>query len=151
MRIILGAFFLAAVMVGCGRDADPPSVSDSDAAEILESTPWIDRLPESEADVLHTYIYARREGVYVTGNAHKGSYETFRYFVEDDRLQMRFTEERTKYDTRFRIEPFRHRVFAWKLTLDSPPRGPAVYYGFDDGRGRDVLPAWTVALIGRGR
>ena len=147
MKAILGALLLT-VVVGCGRADEPARVSDGDALAILESTPWLDRVPEAETDVLHTYVYARGEGVYVTGNAHKGSYETFRYFVEDDRLRLRFTDEGKSYDARFRIERVRHRIFEWKLTFDRSPRGPDVYYGFDHGRGRGALPAWVARLAG---
>ena len=123
--IVIACVALAA----CGRDEEA-RVADRDALAVLESTPWLDRLPEREADVFHTYVFARGEGVFVAGNAYKGSYEVFRYFAEDDRLRLRFTEEGRSYDARFSIERAQHPVFDWKLTLEGAPRGPEVYFGF---------------------
>jgi hypothetical protein len=124
------------VLAGCGRDH--ARVADRDALAVLESTPWLDRLPEQEADVLHTYVFAHGQGVFVSGNAYKGSYEAFRYVAEDDRLRLRFIEEGRSYDARYRIEKVRHAVFDWKLTLDGAPRGPAVYFGFRHQREVDA-------------
>jgi hypothetical protein len=117
------------VLAACGRDEEA-RVADGDAVAVLESTPWLDRLPERESDVFHTYVFARGQGVFVSGNAYQGSYEAFRYLAEDDRLRLRFIAEGRSYDARFRIERVRHAVFDWKLTLEDAPRGPAVYFGF---------------------
>jgi hypothetical protein len=131
----VAAITCAALAASCGRD--DARVADGDALAILESTPWLDRLPEREADVFHTYVFARGEGVFVAGNAYKGSYEVFRYVAEGDRLRLRFTDEGRTYDARFRIERAHHPVFDWKLTLEAAPRGPEVCYGVQHGHELD--------------
>jgi len=148
MRTIVVATFLAAAVAGCGR-GDEPAVRAGDAPAILESTPWLDKVPERETDVIHVYAFGRGEGVYVSGNAYKGTYEAFRFFAEDDRLRLRFLDENKSYDARFKIESVKHRIFDWKLTLDDPPRGPKVYYGFDHDHGDRVreLPPRVLRLL----
>jgi hypothetical protein len=131
------ALVLVVALAACGR-GEPTRVHD--AAKILESTPWFDRAPRSEEDVIHLYAFLRGEGVYFTGNAYKGSFEAFRYFVEDDLLKMRMLDENKTYSTRFTIERVDDRVFDYKLTLDGSPRGPKVYYGIDQHHGATLPP-----------
>jgi hypothetical protein len=152
MRIMLGlmAVALAGAGAGCSDGGPRPTPAEpaGDAARILESTPWLDRAPESETDVVHAWIFPRGEGLYFVGNSYKGSYELFRYFIEDDELRLRFLDEDKAYRTRFQVQRVEDRVFDWKLTLDAAPRGPKVYYGFDQGR---ALPAGVEALLSRAR
>lgn len=130
---------LVVLAVGCGREERSRSVDPRDAARILESTPWFDRAPQSETDVIHLWAFMRGEGVYFTGNAYKGSFEAFRYFVEDDLVKLRMLDENKTYSMHFRIDRVEDRVFDWKLTLDGAPRGPNVYYGIDQHH-RQVPP-----------
>src|SRR5687768_12250515 len=135
------------LVVGCGGDDPPPAaLHGNEAAKILEQTPWLDRAPQDESDVIHAYIFPRGEGVYFTGNAYKGSYEVFRYFIEDDELRLRFIEEGKSYSLRFRVERFQHEVFDYRLTLTDAPRGPKVYYGFDPHK---ALPKAAARVIDR--
>ena len=133
----------AAAPAGCGRDepSRAAGVTDArDAARILESTPWFDRAPEKESDVIHLWAFLRGEGVYFTGNAYKGSFEAFRYFVEDDLIKVRMLDENKTYASHFRIERVHDRVFDYRLTLDGAPRGPKVYYGIDQSNGASLPP-----------
>lgn len=136
------------VLTGCGRDEARRGVpvSHGDAAEILERTPWLDRAPRHERDVVHAWIFPRGEGLYFVGNAYKGSYEAFRYFVEGDELRVRFLDDGTSHTIHFRIERFEDRVFDYRLTFDASPRGPKVYYGFDQHHA-DRLPAATRKVL----
>lgn len=138
---------LAVVTLGaCGRDEGRRGVpvSHGDAAAILESTPWLDRAPEHESDIVHVWIFPRGEGLYFVGNAYKGSYETFRYFVEEDEIRMRFHDDGKSHTMHFRIERIEDRVFDYRLTFDHTPRGPKVYYGLDQHRD---LPAAARTLL----
>ena len=116
-----------------------------DAEKVLESTAWLDRAPESESDVIHAWIFPRGEGLYFSGNAYKGSYETFRYFVEDGRIKLRFNADGEKHEMGYKIERVDDRTFDYKLTLDRSPRGPSVYYGIESGR-RALPPAVEAAI-----
>ena len=138
---------LVVALVGCGRDRAPRGevVPQKDAERVLEGTAWLDRAPQSETDVIHAWIFPRGEGLYFTGNAYKGAYETFRYFLEDDRIKLRFLADGTKHEMKYRIERFDDRTFDYKLTLDRSPRGPSVYYGVEPGR--HALPAAADAIL----
>jgi len=120
---------------GCGRGDDGGAgreITDKkDAAKILESTPWLDRAPEAEADVIHAWVFPRGEGLYFVGNAYKGSYELFRYWIEEDEIRVRFLDDGSKHTMHYKVERVDDRVFDYKLTLDDSPRGPKVYFGFD--------------------
>jgi hypothetical protein len=138
---LLGSILVAALALSaCGRDEARRGVpvSHGDAAAILESTPWLDRAPERESDVVHVWVFPRGEGLYFVGNSYKGAYETFRYFVEDDELRVRFHDDGRggkTYTMHFRIERIEDRVFDYRLTFDQSPRGPKVYYGLDQRHG----------------
>jgi hypothetical protein len=148
-RTLLAVMVAALGAAGCGRDDARRAavVEDSrDAARILQSTPWLDRAPHDERDLIHAWVFPRGEGLYFVGNAYKGSYELFSFFVEDDELRIRFLDDGTTHKLRFQIEKAHDRVFDYKLTLDPTPRGPKVYYGFEQGR---ALPEAAGALIDR--
>ena len=128
-------------LVACSDDAPrPASIPQGEAVKILESTPWLDSAPQDEADIFHAYIFPRGEGLYFTGNSYKGSYELFRYFVEDDTIKLRFLDEGKTYTTRFTINRWEGEVFDYKLTLHDAPRGPTEYFGFSSAT-HDRLPA----------
>ena len=151
MKRILLACVLATAGVGCGHGSSSSSRSDDDvvaqkdAERILEETPWMDRAPEDESDVIHAWIF-QGEGLYFTGNAYKATFERFRYYAEKDQLKLRFLDDGAKHDVHFKIERVRDRVFDYKLTLDGDPRGPSVYYGFDAHRAA-ALPDAVRAIV----
>ena len=149
MRLLVLSLVVLA-LTACGRDDGRrgAEVSHRDASKILESTPWLDRAPEHESDIVHAWIFPRGEGLYFVGNAYKGAYETFRYFVEEDQIKVRFNHDGKSHTMRFTIERVDDRVFDYRLTFDQSPRGPKVYYGFEQHRDlqRD-LPAPTRSLL----
>jgi hypothetical protein len=146
---LLLAVVAAAGAAGCGRDSSPRPdvvVAHKDAAKILQETPWLDRAPEREQDVVKAWVFPRGEGVYFEGNAFKGSYELFSYFIEEDELRIRFLDDGKSHKVKYTIEKVDHRIFDYKLTFDQSPRGPKVYYGFDH---QHALPPAARAVIAR--
>lgn len=147
MRTLALSILVAVTLLGCSSNESPPAALDGeDAARILEQTPWLDRLPEQERDVVNVWLFMHGEGAYVVGNAYKGSYETFRYFVEDGELRVRFHDDGKTHVVSFRIERVRQGVFDYRMTLDRAPRGPKVYYGFDPDK---ALPDAAARVIDR--
>src|SRR5688500_4253 len=104
MKTLALAFVVIGLVACGGEEKRRDAVPQRDAEKILESTPWLDSAPESEEDVIHAWIFPRGEGVYFTGNAYKGSYETFRYFIEDGRIKLRFLSDGSKHEMKFKIE-----------------------------------------------
>ncbi len=134
---------VATAVASCGRDEAPAprTIHGGDAVRILENTPWLDKAPEHETDVIQLYAFARGEGLFFEGNQYKGGYEAFAWFAEDDELRLRFLAENKTYKTRFTIERVDDRVFDYKLTLSASPRGPKIYYGFASHRDARVPAA----------
>lgn len=135
---------LALSLVAC-RDAGPPAshgvvIADSDAERVLQTTPWLDSMPESERHVIQAYVFQRGEGIFFHGNSYKATIEALRYWVEGGTIKLNFLDEQKTYKTKWKIERYRGEVFDYKLTIEKDPRGPKVYYGFDQNR---QLPAWV--------
>jgi hypothetical protein len=151
MRHLAIVSLLAFALVGC-RDKRPvpagEPVSHDDAEEILESTPWLDKIPQHERDVIRAYVFDDGQGLYFIGNSYKATFEALTYSVERDGLTLRFLDENKKYKTDWKIERFRGEVFDYKLTLKKDPRGPKVYYGFDHGRELPETVSKIKALAG---
>jgi hypothetical protein len=139
------AFVVSLVSLGACQDAKPrpEPVPDDEAAELLESTPWLDRAPRTERDVIHLYVFQDGEGIYFIGNAYKATLELIKYWLDGNRVEMRFLDENKAYKTKYRIEKYRGEIFDYKLTLDKSPRGPKVYYGFDSNRAHELPPLVT--------
>lgn len=133
---------VAALVLSACQDAPsaPKPLPDDEAAELLELTPWLDRAPRSERDVINAYIFQDGEGLYFVGNAYKATMEVLKYWLDGKDLELRFLDENKAYKTTFTIEKYRGEIFDYKLTLKKSPRGPKVYYGFDPGHSRE-LPA----------
>ena len=147
-KLALVAVAIALAAGGCRGDHSSSSsnevVAQKDAEKILESTAWMDRAPQAEEDVIHAWIF-QGEGLYFTGNAYKASFERFRYYAEGATLKLRFLNDGEKHDVGFKIERVKSDpVFDYKLTLDGDPRGPSVYYGFDNHR---ALPGAVRAVL----
>ncbi len=139
---------LATSLAACGSsssDDEQPPVSARDAQRLLTQTPWLDHLPAHEGDTIDLLQLDRRgQGVYVHGNAYRGSYEAFRYTASSDQLELEFLDSQQRTSTGYRIERFRRQGFDLRLVLSDSPRGPSVYYGFDPRRG---IPAAVRAVL----
>ncbi len=153
-RRILAPLLLAAALVAplaCGGESAAPAiaVSASEAARLLTETPWLDHLPAHESDTIDLLQFDRRsQGVYVHGNAYRGSYEVFQYEATRDELRLVFPDGGERARTGYRIERIKRQGFDLRLTLTDSPRGPAAYYGFARGR---QLPAAVRAVLPRAK
>jgi hypothetical protein len=136
--------FALAILTACHHGAPTPGddVAAADLGHVLESTPWLDHMPQSERDVVRAWIFVEGEGAYLEGAAYRGSYEAFRYDLDGAKLGLHFLDRDQRATTKVKLERFRERPFAFKLTLTDPPRGPAVYYGFEsDAAAAAAVPA----------
>lgn len=156
VRMIFGlAAMAASSQLACEGQVRPAEVSAKDAAQLLTQTPWLDHLPAHEGDTIDLLQLDRRgQGVYVHGNAYRGSYEVFQYEATRDELRLRFLDGGERAKTGYRIERIKRQGFDLRLTLTDSPRGPAAYYGFDSRRAvpaavRAVLPPQVTPAAGK--
>lgn len=137
---------LALTLSACSDDRPAPRgepVDVADAADILESTPWLDTAPRSERDKINAYVFQDGQGLFFFGNSYKATYELFMYDVDNDKLKLEFLDEDKTYKTTYKIERYRGEIFDYKLTIKKAPRGPKVYFGFSSDH---AMPA-TVSKI----
>src|SRR5687767_318678 len=144
VSVLALALAAAASVAGC---KDSPSsagsgelVSAADAPDILESTAWIDSVPRTERSIINGWVFQAGEGLFFVGNSYKATIELFRYVATNTALELEFLDESKTYGTRYTIERYKGEVFDYKLTFKKSPRGPKVYFGFDQDRGDRVLP-----------
>lgn len=127
------------------KSSEPQEVSAAEARKLLASTPWLDHMPAAENDSIDLLqLDPRGNGVYVHGNAYKGSYEVFRYEATNDELRLTFLDNGARAKTGYRIERMKRKGFDLRLTFTASPRGPAAYYGFENGR---ALPPAVQKLL----
>jgi hypothetical protein len=126
-------FALAVLLASaCGRAAAPRHVPPDEAKTLLLDRNWIDVWPESDAQPLHVYRFvpSMGGGVYQDRTLYAGRFELFAFETDGTTIRFDLPHAKQRAETRFAIE----RVdgpepFDLRLTLASPPRGPAVYYG----------------------
>jgi hypothetical protein len=141
---VLALALAAASVAGC---SDTPAtsagepVSAADAVDVLESTAWIDSVPRTERSIINGWVFQAGEGLFFVGNSYKATIELFRYEATNKTLELEFLDESKTYGTAYAIERYKGEVFDYKLTLKKSPRGPKVYYGFDNDHGDRVVPA----------
>ena len=134
MRIVLSSLLLLAV-ASC--DDGEPLAADEAAAQLVDRN-WIDTWPENADDHLHVYRFtpSMGGGVYQDRTVFEGRFELFTFEATGDTLRYRFPGKDEVHTTAYRIDrvegpaPFTHR-----LTLEDSPRGPAVYYGWNEASG----------------
>jgi hypothetical protein len=140
MRTALAACL---VLAACSSEAPPASqrVAPADAARLLIDRNWIDRLPETARDRLHVYRFvpSMGGGVFQDRTLFKGEFELFTFEATGDRIRVVTPEDGTTHDTGYRIERIQNGPEGTdlKLTLDDPPRGPAVYFTWSGETDRD--------------
>jgi hypothetical protein len=142
---------LALTLSACS-DAPAPRgepVDIADAADLLESTPWLDTAPRSERDKINAYVFQDGQGLFYFGNSYKATIELFEYDLDGDKLVLEFLDERKTYKTAYKIERHRGEIFDYKLTIKKAPRGPKVYYGFASDHAMPALVSKIKALAPR--
>jgi hypothetical protein len=139
------ALALAAASVAACSDTPASSagepVSAADAVDVLESTPWLDTMPRTERSVINAYLFTGGDGAFLIGNSYKMTIEMFVYEATNKTLELEFLDENKSYGTAYTIERYKGEAFDYKLTLKKSPRGPKVYYGFDNDQGDRAVPA----------
>lgn len=130
------ALLLASVALLACDDAEP--IAAEDARAHLIDRNWIDSWPEEADDQLHVYRFtpSMGGGVYQDRTVFEGKFELFTFEATGDTLRFRFPGKDEVHTSAYRIErvegpaPFTHR-----LTLMDTPRGPSVYYGWNEKSG----------------
>ncbi|MBX3251415.1 MAG: hypothetical protein KF901_29830 [Myxococcales bacterium] len=128
--ILAGALTLLAA---CGGSAD--TLSPEAARSELTDRNWIDRWPEAHDDRLHVYRFtpSMGGGVYQDRTVFEGSFELFTFEATGDQIRFVFPAKSERAQTGYRIERVDGPApFTRKLVLDDDPRGPGVYYGWDE-------------------
>jgi hypothetical protein len=129
------ALLLATAFAGCGSSspAGRAGLSDADSARLLVDRNWIDRLPAKVNDHLHVYRFvpSMGGGVFQDRTLFKGEFELFVFEVKAGRIEFFMPHEHKKFSSGFRIERTSEgpEGYDLRLTLEAPPRGPAVFYG----------------------
>ncbi len=134
-RIILAAIailFISSCQKDDGDRDKKNQVSQAEAAELLINRNWMDLWPETETEKLMVFRFVPEMGggVFQDRTLFKGIFELFTYEVKGGEIHFNLHYNKEKVSSKFRIE----RVdgpepFDLKLTIDSSPRGPKVYYG----------------------
>ena len=134
MRILPAALLLV-LLASCRGDAPAKykatSVSEQAAADLLINRNWMDLWPESASEKLHVFRFVpdMGGGVYQDRTLFKGSFELFSFSVADGKIQFHLHHKQQKVSSGFRIERVSGpEPFDLKLSIDSSPRGPSVYY-----------------------
>jgi hypothetical protein len=154
-KSMLFAFVALAVInvVGC-RSHSPTDnaleIADSEAVEIIVSTPWLDTIPNAPDDKFSLFGFEGEIGVFVTGNQFRGSYDMFGYEIDRKTLTFHFFADDKTAKSKFKLERVRKGDFDFRLTMKDSPRGPKVYYGFDLARGA-VMSAQAAAAWQRAK
>ncbi|MEM6954361.1 MAG: hypothetical protein AAF411_04275 [Myxococcota bacterium] len=133
MRAI-SAFVL--LLAACSGEA--PSLTPQEAASQLIDRNWIDAWPESKDDRLHVFRFvpSMGGGVHQDRNVFEGEFELFTFEATGDEIRFRFPGREEVHTTSYRIEPVDGpQPFTHRLVLDDSPRGPDVYYGWNEAGG----------------
>ncbi len=134
-RLFVALSLSAAAAAGCSSKTEPArqhAVSPEVAAKLLIDRNWIDRMPETHSDRLHVFRFVPTMGggVYQDRTLFKGSFELFVFKVKGETLDIVLPETHERVTSQFTIEEVSGPApFDLKLTLQSVPRGPQIYYG----------------------
>ncbi|MEM9071154.1 MAG: hypothetical protein AAGE52_21770 [Myxococcota bacterium] len=135
-----------ALLAGCSDSAEVLSPADA-RAELINRN-WLDVWPESADDHLHVFRFtpSMGGGVYQDRTVFEGKFELFTFEATGDTLRIVFPGKDERHETAYQIEridgpaPFNRR-----LVLEDSPRGPSIYYGYDEGS-TDVPAGLTMPL-----
>ena len=135
MRTLAAVLLIA--LAACASEPGPAKARRVDpdaAAALLIDRNWIDRLPETAQDRLHVYRFvpSMGGGVFQDRTLFRGEFELFTFEVAGDEVRIVTPEDGTAHTTGFHIDRITDGPEGTdlRLTLDHPPRGPAVYLGW---------------------
>ncbi len=120
-------------LLACG--GEPAALPSAQAAQELVNRNWLDVWPESHDDRLHVYRFtpAMGGGVFQDRTVFEGHFELFTFSEGNGTITFRFPGKNERHETAYRIEPVEGpRPFTRRLVLEDDPRGPGVYYGYDE-------------------
>lgn len=134
LLLVLSAGLLAA---GCGSSATSTALDPAAARQALIDRNWVSVWPTGRDEQLQVFRFVpgMGGGVFQDRTIFRGSFELFQFEASGDEIRFVFPHDGQRVRTPYRIEeidgpdPFTHR-----LTLETTPRGPAVYYGWDEGQ-----------------
>lgn len=135
IRICFAALLVFSI-AACGSDrpssSDGTTVSNEEAADLLINRNWMDLWPESETEKLNVFRFvpSMGGGVFQDRTLFKGTFELFTFAVKGDVITFNLHHTKEKVPAQFRIERVTGpEPFDLRLTIDSSPRGPSVYFG----------------------
>ena len=134
-RLVGALCFSVAAVAGCSSTPEPArnhALAPDVAAKLLIDRNWIDRMPETHSDRLHVFRFVPTMGggVYQDRTLFKGSFELFVFKVKGESIDIVLPETHERVTSQFSIEEVSGPApFDLKLTLQSVPRGPQVYFG----------------------
>jgi hypothetical protein len=133
------ALIACVVLAACSSSPSAPGgkavrYDPGEAARLLVDRNWIDRLPETPRDKLHVYRFvpSMGGGVYQDRTLFKGTFELFTFEVDGETVRIVTPEDGRAHAVRFHVDRITDGAEGTdlRLTLDGPPRGPSVYYGW---------------------
>ncbi|MGF1466397.1 MAG: hypothetical protein ACFCGT_09695 [Sandaracinaceae bacterium] len=135
MRLVL-TLTLALALAACGGPSGEALAPDAARGALIDRN-WVSLWPTDPNQRLHVYRFvpSMGGGVYQDRTVFRGSFELFQFEATGQELRFAFPDNQERLHTPYRIErvdgprPFTHR-----LTLEQAPRGPAVYYGWNEGQ-----------------
>jgi hypothetical protein len=149
MRTALIACVVLAACSSSGTAPRPTAVrcDPGEAAKLLIDRNWLDRVPETPRDHLFVYRFvpAMGGGVFQDRTLYKGAFELFTFEVHGDTVRVVTPEDGKVHTSAFHIDRITDGAYQTdlRLTLDDPPRGPGVYYGWSNEK---AVPAMVTQL-----
>lgn len=136
MRHIVSAtcLVLALVTFGCGS-SNEVIPAEKAHTELIDRN-WLDTWPESRDDRLQVFRFtpSMGGGVHQERTVYEGSFELFTFTATGDTIRFVFPGRDEVHETAYRIEEVDGPApFTRRLVLEDSPRGPGVYYGWDEG------------------
>ena len=134
IRIVVACATLLLAASCASETAKHPSdiLPEAEAAELLINRNWMDLWPESETEKLNVFRFvpSMGGGVFQDRTLFKGSFELFTFQVQEGAIRFDLHHTKQKVSSSFRIERVDGpKPFDLKLTIESSPRGPDIYFG----------------------
>ena len=108
------------------------ALPEAEAGQLLINRNWMDLRPESETEKLSVFRFvpSMGGGVFQDRTLFEGSFELFTFQAQEGQIRFDLHHTKQKVSSSFRIERVHGpKPFDLKLTIESSPRGPDVYFG----------------------